>query len=173
MPDGISFRRVSLHWIEEPLRADRPAHEWAQVAAAGRARLAAGENLRGAATFEQALRDGHWGFVQPDACKWGGVSGTLPVARAVLAAGKTYCPHFLGGAIGLLTSLHLLAAVRGDGLLEVDFNENPLRTLLLGDAFPVVAGRVNPPEAEGIGIEPDLAPLHSLLTLHTESRHGA
>lgn len=42
--------------------------------------------------------------------KWGGVSGNLPVARAIVAAGLTYCPRFLGGGIGLLASAHLLAA---------------------------------------------------------------
>jgi hypothetical protein len=44
------------------------------------------------------------------------------VARAALAAGRTFCPHYLGGAVGLMHSLHLLAAVRGPGLLEVDAN---------------------------------------------------
>ena len=49
------------------------------------------------------------------------------LAQAGLAAGRAFCPHYLGGGLGLLHSLHLLAAVRGAGMLEVDANANPLR----------------------------------------------
>ena len=52
-----------------------------------------------------------------------------PIAKAVVAKKKSYCPHFLGGGIGLLASAHALAAVGGDGMLEVDCNPNPLRNV--------------------------------------------
>lgn len=160
-----------LHWIEEPLVADRPAPEWTQVAAAAPTQLAAGENLRGAGAFQAMIDSGLFGVVQPDAAKWGGHSGCLPVARATLAAGRTYCPHFLGGAIGLLHSLHLLAAVRGPGLLEVDANPNPLREGLLGDLMAAREGTVSLPGGQGLGLEPDLKPLLNLRSLHIE-RHA-
>ena len=83
------------------------------------------------------IDSGLFGFIQPDAAKWGGHSGCLPVAKAALAAGRTFCPHYLGGAIGLMHSLHLLAAVRGPGLLEVDANANPLREGLLQNLMTV------------------------------------
>lgn len=160
-----------LAWIEEPLMADRPMAEWTEVAAAAPATLAAGENLRGAGPFQQAIDSGLFGFLQPDAAKWGGHSGCLPVARAALTAGRTFCPHYLGGAIGLMHSLHLLAAVRGPGLLEVDANPNPLREGLLGDLFDVTDGRVSLPQGQGLGLEPDMKSLASLRTLHLE-RHA-
>ena len=159
-----------LHWIEEPLLADRPAAEWTQVAAAAPTQLAGGENLRGAGPFQEMIDSGLFGVIQPDAAKWGGHSGCLPVARAALAAGRTYCPHFLGGAIGLLHSLHLLAAVRGPGLLEVDANPNPLREGLLGDVLTVRDGSVSLPGGQGLGLEPDIKTLSSLRSLHLERR---
>jgi D-galactarolactone cycloisomerase len=159
-----------LSWIEEPLMADRPLGEWTQVAAAAPAPLAAGENLRGAGTFQAAIESGLLGILQPDVAKWGGHSGCLPVARAALAAGRTYCPHFLGGAIGLVHSLHLLAAVRGPGLLEVDANPNPLREGLLGDIFVVREGSVSLPGGQGLGLEPDIKEFASLRSLHLERR---
>src|SRR3712207_9455664 len=116
------------------------AWEWAQVAGASAAPLAAGENLRGALDFHQALAGCHLGFVQPDCCKWGGASATLPVARAVVASGRAYCPHFLAGGLGQLASLHLLAAVRGRRLLEGDANPNPLRSLIIDPVLPVQGG---------------------------------
>ena len=160
-----------LGWIEEPLLADRPWAEWTQVAAAAPTSLAGGENLRGAGQFQQAIDSGLFGVVQPDAATWGGHSGCLAVARATLAAGRSYCPHFLGGAIGLMHSLHLLAAVRGPGLLEVDANPNPLREGLLGDLLTVSEGCVSLPGGQGLGLEPDLKPLANLRSLHIE-RHA-
>jgi len=159
-----------LQWIEEPLMADRPLAEWTQVAAAAPTQLAAGENLRGAGPFQEMANSGLFGVIQPDAAKWGGHSGCLPVARAALAAGRTYCPHFLGGAIGLMHSLHLLAAVRGPGLLEVDANPNPLREGLLGDLMAAHEGTVSLPGGQGLGLEPDLKPLINLRSLHIERR---
>ena len=159
-----------LSWIEEPLMADRPLGEWTQVAAAAPAPLAAGENLRGAGTFQAAIDSGIFGILQPDVAKWGGHSGCLPVARAALAAGRIYCPHFLGGAIGLVHSMHLLAAVRGPGLLEVDANANPLREGLLGGLFVVHDGHVSLPGGQGLGLEPDIKEFVRLRSLHLERR---
>jgi D-galactarolactone cycloisomerase len=157
-----------LRWIEEPLMADRPAGEWAELAAAAPAPLAAGENMRGLVQFQEAIDSGLFGVLQPDLAKWGGHSGCLPVAQAALAAGRSYCPHYLGGAIGLMHSLHLLAAVRGPGLLEVDANTNPLREGLLQDVFSVSDGTVSLPDGPGLGLEPDLKKLASLRSLHLE-----
>jgi L-alanine-DL-glutamate epimerase-like enolase superfamily enzyme len=159
-----------LGWIEEPLMADRPLSEWMQVAAAAPTTLAAGENLRGAGPFQEMIDSGLFGVIQPDAAKWGGHSGCLPVARAALAAGRTYCPHFLGGGIGLIHSLHLLAAVRGPGLLEVDANPNPLREGVLQDLLTVHDGSVSLPGGQGLGLEPDIKPLLNLRSLHIERR---
>ena len=165
------FTEFGLQWIEEPLAADRPLAEWTQVAAAAPTQLAGGENLRGAGPFQEMIDSGLFGVIQPDAAKWGGHSGCAAVARAALAAGRTYCPHFLGGAIGLMHSLHLLAAVRGPGLLEVDANPNPLREDLLGDLMTVREGTVSLPGGQGLGLEPDLKPLATLRSLHIE-RHA-
>ena len=167
MPKLAEF---GLGWIEEPLMADRPAAEWTQVAAAAPTVLAAGENMRGAGQFQDWIDSRLFGVIQPDAAKWGGHSGCLPVAKAALAAGQSYCPHYLGGGLGLLHSLHLLAAVRGPGLLEVDANRNPLREDVLGDVFAVADGAVALPAGQGLGLEPDLKPLSNLRSLHLERR---
>jgi L-alanine-DL-glutamate epimerase-like enolase superfamily enzyme len=156
-----------LGWIEEPILADRPPHEWSHLAAVAPAPLAGGENLRGAG-FEAAIAQGHLAVIQPDAAKWGGISGCLPVARAALAAGRMYCPHYLGGAIGLVHSLHLLAAVRGPGLLEVDVNGNPLRESLLDGVLTLDGGSIAVPTAPGLGFEPDLPRLAAHRSAHTE-----
>ena len=158
-----ALERFGLEWLEEPLRADRPWAEWRQLAAACPARLAAGENVAGDAGFAAAIGSGALGVVQPDLGKWGGFTGTLPVARRALAAGLRFCPHWLGGGIGLLASAHLRAAAGGDGLLEVDVNPNPLRTAL---APPVLHGRMELTEAPGLGLTPDLDSLQAFRVAH-------
>jgi D-galactarolactone cycloisomerase len=167
MPKLAEF---SLRWLEEPLMADRPLAEWAELASAASMRLAAGENMRGAGQFQAAIDSGLFAVLQPDLAKWGGHSGCLPVAQAALSAGRSYCPHYLGGALGLMHSLHLLAAVRGPGMLEVDANANPLREGLLQDHFVVSKGAVSLPDGPGLGLEPDLKELASLRSLHLERR---
>jgi D-galactarolactone cycloisomerase len=159
-----------LTWIEEPLAADRPSWEWSQVAGASSAPIAAGENIRGALEFHRALREHHLGFVQPDCCKWGGLSATLPVARAIVASGRAYCPHFLAGGIGQLASLHLLAAVRGNGLLEIDANPNPLRSRLIDPVLRIKDGMVTLPMTPGLGIEPDIEALSAFVVLKLEHK---
>lgn len=155
-----------LAWLEEPLRADRPWKEWKALAARCPIGLAAGENIAGHAAFASALDADALSVVQPDLAKWGGFTGSLPVAREVLRRGLRFCPHYLGSGIGLLASAHFLAAAGGDGLLEVDANPNPLRTLTCGPLERVIEGRVTLGEAPGLGVTPDLAPLKEFAVLH-------
>lgn len=145
-------------WLEEPMRADAPADAWQRLAAASPVPLAAGENMRGE-QFETAIAAGWVDILQPDVGKWGGFSGCVAVGRNALAAGKRLCPHWLGGGLGLVASLHLLAAVGGDGLVEVDSNPNPLRELM-ATPFPALAdGQMDMPQGSGLGVVPDLAAL--------------
>lgn len=150
---------LGLGWLEEPLRADQPWSQWQRLAGVARLPLAAGENLLGAPAFEQAMDAGCLSVLQPDLAKWGGISGCWPVIGAARERGLRYCPHYLGGGIGLLASAHVLAAAGGDGLLEIDANPNPLRTLLAGPLRRVHDGACTLGDAPGIGPEPDLAEL--------------
>lgn len=150
------YAEAGLVWIEEPIRADSSAADWAAVAAAGPTPLAAGENINDTADFAAAIAGGSLRYLQPDAAKWGGISGCLDVARRTRAAGLTYCPHYLGGGIGLLASAHLLAAAGGDGMLEIDSNPNPLRDDLATALPPIRDGRAVLSEAPGIGPLPSI-----------------
>lgn len=114
-------------WLEEPLPADAPDADWQRVAAASSIPLAGGENIWGMGDFATALDDGSLKVIQPDVAKWGGVSKCRDVGMQATAKGLLYCPHFLGGGIGLAASAAVLASIPCDGLLEVDTNANPLR----------------------------------------------
>ncbi len=155
-----------LAWVEEPLLADRPAHEWQQCAQAFAPLLAGGENLM---AEQFAAQSGWLGVIQPDVGKWGGVSAAWAVARAALAQGKRFCPHWLASGIGLMTSAHLLAGAGGDGMLEVDVNENPLREVLAQPYPALVEGAYGLSRRAGIGVEPDLVAASGWLEQHAQS----
>jgi len=146
-----------LRWLEEPIRADRPREEWRRLHALAKMPIAAGENISSAGAFRDVLADDVLGVLQPDIAKWGGFSACAGLARDILKAGKTFCPHYLGGGIGLLTSAHLLAGVGGDGWLEVDANDNPLRDLFCGPVLNVMQGTVELSHDPGLGVAPDLS----------------
>jgi L-alanine-DL-glutamate epimerase-like enolase superfamily enzyme len=154
-----ALESANLAWLEEPLRADRPWPEWRALRAATRIPLAAGENIAGDAAFDAAIGAGALGVVQPDMAKWGGFSRNVPLARRVLAHGLRVCPHYLGGGVGLLASAHWLAAIGGDGLLEVDANPNPLREATCGPLATIREGSARLGEEPGLGVEPGLAML--------------
>jgi L-alanine-DL-glutamate epimerase-like enolase superfamily enzyme len=155
----------ALAWLEEPIAADHPSDDWRDLANASPVPLAGGENIAGHAAFDAALAAGALRVIQPDVAKWGGITGCLAVARRALAAGRRYCPHYLGGGWGQRASAHLLAAAGGDGLLEIDSNPNPLRTLLMGPVARIDAGTCTLDEAPGLGDPPDLSALRAFQTL--------
>ena len=139
-----------LQWLEEPIIATSPASAWEKIKSASSIPLAAGENIMGNENFNNAISHGQLDIIQPDICKWGGISGNLTIIKNILRSGARYCPHYLGGGIGLATSAHLLAAVGGDGLLEIDSNINPLREDLF--APKLTNGKIDIGNSVGIGI---------------------
>ncbi|MEO8535993.1 MAG: mandelate racemase/muconate lactonizing enzyme family protein [Betaproteobacteria bacterium] len=151
----------TIGWIEEPLRADRPWSEWRTLHEQTGIPLAAGENLAGGAAFDAALEAGVLAVIQPDIAKWGGFTRVIDIARRITAAGARYCPHWLGGGIGLLASAHALAATGGSGVLEVDANPNPLRSATCGPLAQASDGCAVLNNRPGLGIEPDLARLQA------------
>jgi len=160
---GRRLAELAPGWLEEPLRADRPWREWQRLAAVCAIPLAAGENVIGVDAFDAVIASRAVAVVQPDVAKWGGVSGMLDVIRRIDSAGLRFCPHYLGAGVGLLASAHVLAAnARDDGWLEVDANENPLRTSLCPPLAAVRSGRIALDAAPGLGIEPDIVALRAM-----------
>lgn len=157
-------------WLEEPTPADTPPGDWAALSRDAPIPLAAGENVTGRDGFAAMISGAGLKFLQPDICKWGGLTETCRIAREAEAAGLTYCPHFLGGGVGLLASAHLLSAVGGAGWVEVDSSENPLLEILSGGAMTLVDGRFRLPDGPGLGPDPDLPAVSGNLVSRQEVR---
>jgi D-galactarolactone cycloisomerase len=147
-------RTAELHdhgvqWLEEPLACDRSHEEWQILARQSPVPLAAGENLRGNALFDEVLRRDYLHVFQPDMGKWGGFSGSYAVGVQAVQAGRMFCPHWLSGGVGQMASMHLLSVVGGAGLLEVDSKSNPLRENV-GLDFSVADGMIRLPVVAGV-----------------------
>jgi L-alanine-DL-glutamate epimerase-like enolase superfamily enzyme len=162
------IKGVPLHWLEEPLPVFHDNVEWQSLADYAGVALAGGENIIGVADFDHAIKTGVLSVIQPDVAKWGGITGNFAVARNALKNNRRYFPHFLGAGIGMAASAELLAGAGGDGLLEVDVNENPLRTIFFGEREPVSDGEWRCSDGPGLGIDSIPAELTPLQTLHTE-----
>jgi len=172
LPEALDMAELladfPLMWLEEPLRCDVNISQWELLHDTCAIPLAAGENMRSVRTFQHAILSQAFGVIQPDICKWGGITACLPIAESVLRADIRYCPHYLGGGIGLVASAHLLAAVGGDGLLEVDSNPNPLRELL-AQPYPAMRdGMFIMPQGSGLGVEPAVHEVKDMKTLYID-----
>jgi len=160
------LRDLDLAWLEEPLPADTAIDDWLALARPQAAPLAAGENLRDWHNFDHAIKSGALRVLQPDICKWGGLSGCIAVAKAAVSNGMTYCPHFLGGGVGLIASAHLLGAVGGGGWLEVDSSENPLLSHFSNGRINLQDGNFVLPDGFGLGYDPDTDGAADMLHSH-------
>jgi L-alanine-DL-glutamate epimerase-like enolase superfamily enzyme len=163
------FGAYGLAWLEEPLRTDSSLTDWQQLRKQSAIPLAAGENLMGESRFTQALQSQAFSVLQPDIAKWGGISGCWPVIQAIRESGVRFCPHYLGAGIGLMASAHVLAAAGGDGMLEVDANDNLLRSLLAPPFAQVKDGFIMLDETPGIGATPDIAALQQACSVAPKS----
>jgi L-alanine-DL-glutamate epimerase-like enolase superfamily enzyme len=150
--------------MEEPISADHTLEDWAALARGSALPLAAGENVRGVDGFEALLATRALAFVQPDVGKWGGLTACREVALRAPQHGATFCPHWLGGPLGLVASMHLRAALGDAGYVEWDANPNPVHAPL-AEQLPVVReGRIALGEAPALGLAIDIAAWQTQLT---------
>ena len=148
-------RRLAPHdltWLEEPVWPPNDHEGLATVRAAG-IRIAAGENAAGLVDFRHMFDAGAVDIAQPSVTKIGGVTELRRVAALAETFGVTVVPHSAYFGPGLLASIHCIAAMPGDTLVErfyCDFARNPL-----GDAINPVNGRIPVPQGPGLGVDPD------------------
>ena len=164
----MSQRIAGFHplWLEEPIPADSSPQDWHTLARATPVPLAGGENILGEENFDAAIAAGALSVIQPDLGKWGGFSGCLPVARRAVANDRMFCPHWLGGGVGLVASCHLKAAVGGPGFVEVDANPNPLRDLIARPALARMGGSIRLSDRPGLGLSDDWGAIAGLRRAH-------
>ena len=146
-----------IHWIEEPLPPG-DLRGYAELRARSPIPLAAGEAHHTVRDF-RALIDGRCiDIVQPSIPAVGGLTEAKRIATLAQAANLRVAPHVWGGAVGLATACHFIAALPAmphtahppwPQMLEYDMSDNALRTQLLKTPLKLEAGHVLLPDGPG------------------------
>ena len=145
---------LDLRWLEEPVFPPENVEGLALVRQRGGIPTAAGENYGTVWDFRRAFEAGALDYAQPSVTKIGGVTELRRVTALAETFGVTVVPHSAYFGPGLLASIHCIAAMPGETLVErfyCDFAENPL-----GAAIDPVNGRIAVPQGPGLGVDPDL-----------------
>jgi L-alanine-DL-glutamate epimerase-like enolase superfamily enzyme len=147
------FAPLDLHWLEEPVWPPENLAGLAEVRARGGIPTAAGENYGTVWEFRRAFEAGAIDYAQPSVTKIGGVSELRRVMALADTFGVRVVPHSAYFGPGLLASIHCIAAMAAETLVErfyCDFADNPL-----GEAIHPRQGRIAVPQGPGLGVDPD------------------
>ena len=142
-----------LHWLEEPVWPPENLAGLAEVRSRGGIATAAGENYGTVWEFRRAAEAGAIDYAQPSVTKIGGVTEMRRVIALAETLGVQVVPHSAYFGPGLLASIHCIAAMPTETLVErfyCDFAENPL-----GEAIHPKNGRIAVPQGPGLGLDPD------------------
>jgi L-alanine-DL-glutamate epimerase-like enolase superfamily enzyme len=153
---------LDLHWLEEPVWPPENLAGLAEVRARGGIATAAGENYGTVWEFRRAFEAGAITYAQPSVTKIGGVTELRRVMTLAETFGVQVVPHSAYFGPGLLASIHCIAALPAESLVErfyCDFAENPL-----GEAIHPTQGRIAVPQGPGLGVDPDPRLLQKLRT---------
>ena len=150
----------NLKWLEEPVWPPEDHAGLARVQLQGGIPTAAGENAM-LPEFKGMFEAGAITYAQPSVTKVGGVTMLCKVMALADAYGVDVVPHSAYFGPGLLASIHCIAAMARETLVErydADFEINPLH-----DAInPNSNGCIAVPQGPGLGIDPDPAVIAKL-----------
>jgi D-galactarolactone cycloisomerase len=158
---GKALAAEKVFWYEEPFP---PEEIDAYVALRPQLTvpLAAGENDFGVQGFREMLRAGALDIAQPDACRAGGITECLRIAKMAAGMGVRIAPHTWSDAVALMANAHLVAALPNGVTVEVDQTGNPFIDSLLVDPLEIKDGLLHLSDAPGLGIEVNMEVLRRL-----------
>ena len=148
-----AYRHCNLAWLEEPVWPPEDHAGLARVRS-GATRIAAGENAAGLHDFCDMFAKGAIDIAQPSVTKVGGITETRKIIAAAEAHSVALIPHCAYFGPGNLASIHIVAALPTETLLEniyANLEANPF-----GEAMLARDGKVRVPQGPGLGVEPDM-----------------
>ena len=150
-----AYRPANLYWLEEPVFPPEDHKGLARVRREGQTRIAAGENGAGLHDFVDKFEKGAIDIAQPSVTKIGGITEMRKIIAAAEAHSVEIIPHCAYFGPGNLASIHIVASLPTDTLLENIYAN--LEASPYGDAMVAKDGRVRVPTGPGLGVDPDMA----------------
>jgi L-alanine-DL-glutamate epimerase-like enolase superfamily enzyme len=149
---GAVLAEAGAAWFEEPFPPEE-IDRYVSLRRRLKVPLAAGENEFGVQGFRELIRAGAIDIVQADACRTGGISEVLRVAKMAAQFGLRVAPHTWSDAVALTANAHVVAALPHGLTVEVDQTGNPFIEELLSEPLRITDGYLQLSEAPGLGIE--------------------
>jgi L-alanine-DL-glutamate epimerase-like enolase superfamily enzyme len=153
LANAPAFAELNLKWLEEPVSPPRDYRGLARLHAAGCSPLAAGENVPTLRDFGRLLDAGIVDFAQPSPARIG-IAEASRVFPLAASHGVTVMPHSFYHGPGLLTAVHLTAALGTPGSM-IEWRYTDLAAYVYGDAVRPKDGRIQVPQGPGLGVDPD------------------
>jgi len=150
-----AYRPSRLYWLEEPVWPPEDHEGLARVRREGATRIAAGENAAGVHDFRDLFQKGAIDIAQPSVTKIGGITEMRKIIAVAEAHGVELVPHCAYFGPGNLASIHIVASLPVDTLLENIYAN--LEASPFGEAMLARDGLVAVPQGPGLGVEPDMA----------------
>src|SRR5215468_6463723 len=149
-----AYRPARLFWLEEPVFPPEDHRGLARVRREGQTRISAGENAAGLHDFADSFEKGAVDIAQPSVTKIGGITEMRKIIALAEAHSVELIPHCAYFGPGNLASIHIVASLPTDNLLENLYAN--LEASPFGDAMTAKDGKVSVPQGPGLGVEPDM-----------------
>ena len=156
---ALEMERLGCAWLEEPLfRYDFDG--LAQLAREVDIPIAGGEINKGIHEFKQMLEKGSYDIVQPNCTMSEGMSQIRKIAAVADTYGKICNPHAWIPGLGVLQSMHMVAAIPNFTWLEYPYDPPKIvpevfQGIVKRYYFPESDGCIPLPEGPGLGIDLD------------------
>jgi len=151
---------ADIHWFEEPISPE-DIDGYRELKNLTNIYLAAGENEFTKIGFREWISRRAVDILQPDLCSAGGFTECRKISALAQAWHIPIIPHVWASGIGLAASLQFLATIPPaplalkpvEPMLEYDQSSHPFRQDLIFGAITMQDGKVQIPDAPGIGVE--------------------
>jgi D-galactarolactone cycloisomerase len=140
----------NLKWFEEPVYPPDDFTTLARIRKETGIPIAAGENLGTVQELKRMVDAEAVDYLQPDVTKFGGICEMVKAAEIAEAQGVSLMPHSPLYGPGLISTLHIVAAMKAEALCEYyycDLAESPM-----GDWAIPQGGFMRVPDGPGLGV---------------------
>jgi D-galactarolactone cycloisomerase len=152
---GSYLAGKKIFWFEEPFEPeDIDSYAEFRKRQLG-VPIAGGENEFGYQGFRELILAGAIDIAQPDACRTGGITEVIRIARMAQDHGVSIAPHTWSDAVALIANAHLVASFGNALTVEVDQSGNPFIDAMTVEPLQISDGLLSLPEGPGLGIEVD------------------